>query len=186
MKAHLVSATLSLTFRYMNDYVKLARQAIQAYLQSGEILRPPKNLPSELQHEKAAVFVSLHKAGELRGCIGTLEPTTACLAEEIISNAISAATRDPRFEPIDLSELSQCEIKVDRLNTPQPASIDSLDPRQYGVIVSSDGRRGVLLPDLEGVDTVAEQISIAASKADIDLKKDQYTLQKFTVTRFSE
>ncbi|MFA5107402.1 MAG: AmmeMemoRadiSam system protein A [Patescibacteria group bacterium] len=170
----------------MNYYVSLARQAIRSFLQSGMILAVPDDTPEALRHDRAAVFVSLHKNGELRGCIGTLEPTTDCVAEEVIANAIAAATRDPRFEPMKLSELSQTDIKVDRLNTPEPATRGSLNPQKYGVIVQSRQQRGVLLPDIEGVNTVAEQVSIAASKAGIDVTKDKYSLQRFTITRFSE
>ena len=170
----------------MNFYVSLARHAIQSFLKSGAILESPKGAPMELRRERAAVFVSLHKYGVLRGCIGTLEPTTNCVAEEIIANAIAAATRDPRFKPMELSELSETDIKVDRLNTPEPTTRESLNPRKYGVIVQSHQRRGVLLPDIEGVNTVDEQVSIAASKAGIDVTKDKYTLQRFTVSRFSE
>lgn len=170
----------------MNYRVILARLAIETYLQSGIIIDIPPETPGQLRQESAAVFVSLHKNDELRGCIGTLEPATDCLAKEIISNAISAATRDPRFEPVSLTELDQINIKVDQLSKAEIATVDSLNPRIFGIIIQSHKRLGVLLPDLDGVDTVDQQLSIAAAKAGIDIQRDKFTLKRFTVTRFSE
>ena len=136
-------------------------------------------------HIMAGAFVSIKKFGELRGCIGTILPCRASLAEEICANAISAAAHDPRFPRVSADELDDLVYDVDVLSVPE--SIDSekdLDPRRYGVIVSAaDGRRGLLLPDLEGVDTISEQVGIAARKGGIDLGRDAYSLERFTVTR---
>ena len=140
-------------------------------------------LPAELLEHRAGAFVSIHKDRRLRGCIGTISPTRACLAEEIIHNAVSASTRDPRFPPIRPDELNRLEINVDVLG--EPEDIDSpseLDVKRYGVIVSSGFRRGLLLPDLEGVDTVEEQISIARQKAGIG-SREKVSLQRFEVVR---
>ncbi|HHZ17247.1 MAG TPA: AmmeMemoRadiSam system protein A [Clostridia bacterium] len=138
----------------------------------------------DLWTEKAGVFVSLKKFGELRGCIGTTEPTTSSIAEEIRQNAISAGTKDPRFTPVTPDELPFLEYSVDVLDSPIPVqSKAELDPKKYGVIVSQGWRRGLLLPDLEGVDTVEEQLAIACQKAGID-PHDTYAIAKFTVTRF--
>jgi AmmeMemoRadiSam system protein A len=132
---------------------------------------------------KAGTFVSIHKLGKLRGCIGTISPVTGCIAKEIIQNAISAASKDPRFDPIREDELKYLEINVDVLGEPEPiSSPDELDVRKYGVIVSCGMRRGLLLPDLEGVDTVEQQIEIAMQKGGIR-KSDPYTLQRFEVIR---
>jgi AmmeMemoRadiSam system protein A len=129
--------------------------------------------------------VSLKVDGALRGCIGTIAPTWPSLAEEICANAISAAARDPRFDPVRPDELGDLVYDVDVLGEPElVAGIDELDPRRYGVIVScADGRRGLLLPDLDGVDTVEEQVEIAARKGGIDLFGDAYRLERFEVVR---
>ena len=141
------------------------------------------NLPDELINSRKAAFVSIHKKGNLRGCIGTFLPVHSSLAEEIIENAILAATEDPRFYPIREEELSELEINVDVLSTPETIdSLDELDPKRYGVIVQKGFKRGLLLPDLEGVDTVEEQISIAKEKAGIG-EDEEVTLQRFEVVR---
>ena len=135
-------------------------------------------------HEKAGAFVSIHKQGRLRGCIGTIEPTRDCLAEEIIRNAISAAVHDYRFSPIRPEELKWLEINVDVLGEAEDIeSEEQLDVKRYGVIVSCGSRRGLLLPDLEGVDTVADQIDIAMRKGGIT-PDDNYRLQRFEVVRY--
>jgi AmmeMemoRadiSam system protein A len=163
--------------------VELAKQAIESYVKNGKKLAPPKDLPSELK-EKAGVFVSIHKGKDLRGCIGTFMPTTANIAEEIIENAIQSSTRDPRFPPIETKELSELEINVDVLTKPVPVTdIKELDAKKYGIIVTSKGRRGLLLPDLEGVDTVEQQISICRQKAWIR-DDEPVTLEKFEVRRY--
>jgi AmmeMemoRadiSam system protein A len=142
-----------------------------------------KNNVQNLWTERAGVFVSLKKFGELRGCIGTTAPTTSCLAEEIRQNAISAGTKDPRFEPVTADELPFLEYSVDVLGKPQPVQNKTeLDPKKFGVIVSKGLRRGLLLPDLEGVNTVEQQLDIACRKAGIN-PHDTYEISKFTVTR---
>ena len=164
-------------------YVTLARQTIEAYIPSGKIIPPPSGLPPEMYTEKRGVFVSIKKAGNLRGCIGTIEPVQSCIAEEIIRNAISASTRDPRFNPIVPVELPTLEISVDVLFPPEDIdSMDALDPKEYGVIVSKGYRRGLLLPNLEGIDSAHEQVDIALRKAGIG-PNERYSMQRFKVVR---
>lgn len=147
--------------------VALARAAIAAYVREGVELQPPEPLPPEFR-ERAAVFVSLHRFGELRGCIGTTAPTEPDLARQIIRYAICAATEDPRFPPLEASELDDLEVSVDVLTPPERvAGPQELDPKVYGLIVRRGGRSGLLLPDLEGIDTVEEQEAIARRKAGI-------------------
>ncbi len=164
-------------------YVKLARKTINEYIVEHRTIGAPKDLPEEMLKNKAGAFVSIHENGRLRGCIGTFLPTADCIAEEIIQNAISASTRDPRFDPIKASELPFLEINVDILSKPEDIdSPDMLDVKKYGVIVKSGSRRGLLLPDLDGVDTVEEQIEIARNKAGISAS-EPITLQRFEVVR---
>ena len=168
-----------------DPYVSRARASPKANVPDGKRSRQPKGLPAEMYDTRAGAFVSIKKFGELRGCIGTILPCRASLAEEICANAISAAAHDPRFPQVSADELDDLVYDVDVLSVPE--RIDSekdLDPRRYGVIVSTaDGRRGLLLPDLEGVDTISEQVGIAARKGGIDLGRDPYSLERFTVTR---
>lgn len=133
---------------------------------SGRSMELPTAIPPTMT-EKAGVFVSIKKHGQLRGCVGTFTPSTANVAHEIIANAEKSASRDPRFPPIVPSELADITISVDVLTQPEPCTAEELNPALYGVIVQSGYRRGLLLPDLEGVDTVDEQIAIAKSKAGI-------------------
>lgn len=165
-------------------YVELARQSLTSYIVDGTNLKMPEGLPDELMNRRAGAFVSLHKNGELRGCIGTIGPTTSCVAQEIINNAVSASTRDPRFPAVREDEIPELEINVDVLGDAEDIdSTDKLDVKRYGVIVSTpDGRRGLLLPDLEGVDTVEEQVSIAMYKGGIRHGENIY-LQRFEVVR---
>jgi MEMO1 family protein len=163
--------------------VQLARRTVERYVREHKTTAPPQVLTEEMQR-RAGVFVSLHRQGDLRGCIGTIEPVQDNVALEIISNAISAATRDPRFSPVRPDELADLEISVDVLTEPEPiAGIAELDPKVYGVIVSAGGRRGLLLPDLEGVDTAEEQVRIALRKAWID-PHEKYSLSRFRVIRY--
>jgi len=149
-------------------YVKLARETIENYIKKGKIITSPPDLPKEIINQRAGVFVSLKKFGDLRGCIGTFMPTQGNIAQEIIKNAISAAVDDPRFSPVNVSELEDLSISVDVLSAPEEVKDTSqLNPKKYGVIVSSDYKKGLLLPDLEGVDTVEYQINIAKRKAGI-------------------
>lgn len=163
--------------------VKLARETVETYIREGKIIRPKEPLPAEMK-EQAGVFVSLKKGKELRGCIGTFESTRANIAEEIIANAISSATRDPRFPPVNSTELAQLDYSVDVLTKPEPVeSIAQLDPQKYGVIVESGRKRGLLLPDLEGVDSVEQQIDICRHKAGI-LPHEPIKLYRFEVKRY--
>lgn len=161
--------------------VALAREAIETYVRSGRTIPPPE--PQGVLAERAGAFVSLHRGGGLRGCIGTIEPTCRTLAEEIVRNAIHAATADPRFESLSPDELDDLEISVDVLGAPEPAAREDLDPRRYGVIVSAGRRRGLLLPDLDGVDTVDEQVAIALRKAGI-APDEPYAIERFSVDRY--
>lgn len=166
-----------------DEYVRLAAQTIEVYVKEHRIIDTPKDISAELTGRQAGVFVSIHKHGYLRGCIGTIFPTKDNIAEEIIGNAISAATADPRFDSITEDELPWLDINVDILSEPEAiASKDDLDVRKYGVIVTSGYKRGLLLPDLDGVDTVDEQISIAKKKGGIG-DHEKYSMQRFEVIR---
>lgn len=167
----------------LHSVVKLAKSAVESYVRNGETLSPPEQLASEMMG-RAGVFVSIHTRGELKGCIGTFEPVQNSVAEEIIANAISSATKDPRFLPVQSAELDDLEYSVDILTSPEPVEDASqLDPRKYGIIVESGLRRGLLLPDLEGVDSVEEQIRICRLKAGI-ASDEPVNLYRFEVRRF--
>jgi AmmeMemoRadiSam system protein A len=163
--------------------VALARSTIEAYVRHHRMTLVP-DAPSVEMSRRAGTFVSLHRNGQLRGCIGTIAPMQASVAAEVISNAISAAVRDPRFLPVTPAELGNLEISVDVLEEPEPiSSIDQLDVKEYGVIVERGMRRGLLLPNLEGIDTPQEQVAIALSKAGIG-PDERYSMQRFRVTRY--
>lgn len=164
-------------------HVTLARESLEHYIKNGTYIPMPSYVTKEMQHEKRGVFVSLKIEGELRGCIGTTTPTTDSVAEEIIRNSVEAGEHDPRFFPVDEDELDDLEYSVDVLMPSEECTKDDLDPKVYGVIVKNGHRSGLLLPDLEGVDTVEEQISIALEKAGIDEQED-YALERFTVVRY--
>ncbi len=164
-----------------NPWVRLATEAVTAFASSGKKLPVPMPLPVELSG-KAGVFVSIKKSGLLRGCIGTFSPMHETIAQEIIANAIQAASQDPRFPPIAESELEDLSISVDVLSAPEPCTERQLDPAIYGIIVQSGWRRGLLLPDLEGVESVQDQIAIAKSKAGI-APDEPAALSRFTVER---
>lgn len=168
-----------------DEYVRLARASLEHYVRTRRRLELPDGLPAELTDERAGCFVSLKVDGQLRGCIGTIAPLRSSLAEEILENAISAGTQDPRFPAVDETELDELVYDVDVLGKPERIeSTDELDPVRYGVIVSTpDGRRGLLLPDLDGVDTVEEQVSIAARKGGIDPTRENVILERFEVVR---
>ncbi len=167
-----------------DPYVTLARASVEHFVRQHAPLPRPDDLPEEMLTQRAGVFVSLHEHGRLRGCIGTIGPVTPCIADEIIRNGISACSEDPRFDPVRPNELDQLEISVDVLGEPQDiASTDELDPQRYGVIVSNGGRRGLLLPMLDGVDTVAEQVEIAMRKGGIGPHEPGTTFQRFEVVR---
>lgn len=166
-------------------YVRLARSTIERFVRTGT---PPDSLPQDLPAQmldtRAGTFVSLHEHGRLRGCIGTIGPVTANVAQEIVHNAIAACSEDPRFEPVDTDELDMLEISVDVLGEPEDIdSASQLDPRRYGVIVTNGARRGLLLPMLDGVDTIEQQVAIAKRKAGIGEHEAGTTLQRFEVVR---
>lgn len=168
-----------------DPYVTLAKQSLFTYLQTGQHMLRPKSLPEDMCLKKAGVFVSIKKYGSLRGCIGTIQATTDCIADEIIRNAVEAGTADPRFSPVTLEELDKLSLSVDILGLPEHIDNRSLlDPKKYGVIVRYKGRSGLLLPRLEGVDSVEEQINIALAKAGIS-PNENYTLERFEVVRHS-
>ena len=166
----------------MSPIAKLAKETVETFVKEGKVPKPEELTPEMKQ--KAGVFVSIHKSGELRGCIGTFEPMKLNIAEEIMSNAISSATRDPRFPPIAPSELKDLDYSVDVLTKPEPIdSKDQLDPKKYGVIVEAGFRQGLLLPDLEGVDSVEYQIDICRQKAGI-MPDEPVKLYRFEVKRY--
>ena len=167
-----------------DPWVRLARLTLETYVRTGNRLaRLPADLPKELTSRTAGAFVSLHIRDQLRGCIGTTAPTTSSVAWEIVQNAVSAGTRDPRFPPVRAEELDALEYSVDVLGAAEDiASPAELDVKRYGVIVSCGARRGLLLPDLDGVDSVEEQIDIARRKGGI-APGEPYTLQRFEVVR---
>jgi AmmeMemoRadiSam system protein B/AmmeMemoRadiSam system protein A len=166
----------------MSALVKLAKKTIETYVKEGKAPQPEELTPE--MRGRTGVFVSIHKFGALRGCIGTIEPNEKNVAEEIIKNAISSATRDPRFPPIAPTELKDLDYSVDVLTTPEPIDRqDQLDPKKYGVIVEAGMRRGLLLPDLEGVDSVDYQIDICRQKADI-APDEPVKLYRFEVKRY--
>jgi AmmeMemoRadiSam system protein A len=168
--------------RRIHPVVELAKETVESYVREGKIPRLGELTPE--MKEQAGVFVSLHKHGQLRGCIGTFEPDKDNVAEEIMANAISSSTRDPRFPPVTASELDDLEYSVDILTKPEPVTdISQLDHKKYGVIVESGWKRGLLLPDLEGVDSVEEQIAICRLKAGI-LASEPVKLYRFQVKRF--
>ena len=167
-----------------DPYVQLARNSVEYYILHHRKMEMPEDLPEELLTKRAGAFVSIHEHGKLRGCIGTIAPVRDCVAREIIDNAVSASTRDPRFDPIRAHELKWLEISVDVLGEAEPIkSPAELDVKRYGVIVTKGMKRGLLLPDLDGVDTVEEQISIAKSKAGIADWDTNVELQRFEVVR---
>lgn len=168
-----------------DPYVRLAKETIEKYIKEGELPKT-EGLESELLDNKAGTFVSLKKNGNLRGCIGTIAPTTDSIAEEIIQNAVSASTKDPRFNPVTEDELDSLVCSVDVLSKPEQInSIDELDVNRYGVIVTNGFRRGLLLPDLEGVDNPTDQVLIAMQKAGIR-PGEPIMLERFEVVRHEE
>ena len=165
----------------MDPLTDLASRAIDAFVRSRRVLTAPEPIPQEMRRQ-AGVFVSIKKRGRLRGCIGTFVPAKETIAHEIIANAIKSASSDPRFPPIDETELASLAVSVDVLTEPELCTERQLDPSRYGIIVESGWRRGLLLPDLEGVETAADQIRIARSKAGIS-PGEPVTLSRFMVER---
>ncbi|MBR0444915.1 MAG: AmmeMemoRadiSam system protein A [Clostridia bacterium] len=166
-----------------DPFVRLARASVNAWVLRRERLSVPSGLPDEMLTSRAGAFVSLHLDGRLRGCIGTIAASRPNIAEEIIDNAVSACSRDPRFSPVTPGELNRLEISVDVLGKPEPIdSPDQLDVKRYGVIVSRGAKRGLLLPNLDGVDSVEDQIRIARQKGGIR-EGEPYRLERFEVVR---
>ncbi len=169
----------------LNPAVALAKQAVETFIKEQKIMKAPAELMPEMKR-KAGVFVSLHKGRELRGCIGTFSPARPNIAEEIIINAIHSATQDPRFSAVTAQELADLNYSVDILSEPEQVADESkLDPKKYGVIVEAGRARGLLLPDLEGVDTAKKQIEICRTKAGIDADEPA-TLYRFEVKRHKQ
>jgi hypothetical protein len=167
----------------MHPLVELARKSAETYVREGKTITMPSSLPSEMSG-KAGVFVSIKKGGELRGCIGTFMPSFDSIGTETIMNAISAATKDPRFQPVREEELEDLTYSVDILSAPEKVKgVSELDPEKYGIIVISGQRRGLLLPDLEGVDTAEEQLRITRLKAGIP-PHDEVEILRFEVKRY--
>jgi len=171
----------------MSIYSKLARQTIKHYFKNQKVLPLPSWLPQKLLKIKRAAFVSLHLNGRLRGCIGTIEPVQENLAREIIINALSAAFRDPRFPPLTPEELAGSDISVDILSKLKKIEdLNSHDPKKYGLVVKTeDGRSGLLLPNLPGIETAQEQLKVTCQKAGIR-PGEKKGLYRFTTKRYRE
>lgn len=172
----------------MTIHVTLARLAIESYLHKNRelsiaVAKTTLDIPADLFNQKAGVFVTLHLADHLRGCIGTIEPQTDSVVEEIIRNAVLSATKDPRFAPLEIIELDDISISVDVLGDSEKTTLADLDPTRYGVIVEHEWQRGLLLPNLDGIDTKEEQVAIALQKAGIR-PSDPYDLYRFEVVRY--
>ena len=164
--------------------MRLARAAVNSWVERRKRPELPEDLPAEMLSGRAGVFVSLHKDGMLRGCIGTIQAVKRNIAEEIVENGISAATKDPRFSPVRPEELEALEISVDVLGKPEKIrSKEELDVKRYGVIVTKGFRRGLLLPNLDGVDTVEQQLSIALRKAGLSEREKDFEMERFEVVR---
>ena len=167
----------------MHKLVELAKKSVEEYVRNKRVLPPPDALTPEMA-EKAGVFVCLKKHGELRGCIGTFTPCQENVAVEVIRNAVSASTQDPRFEAVSKDELDELDYSVDVLAPPEEVrDIAGLDPKEFGVILRSGLKRGLLLPDLEGVDSVEDQLRIVRMKAGI-LPDEPVDIYRFRVRRY--
>jgi len=188
----------------MNSLVSLAKVVVENYIKKGEIISLPKDFPQKFLNSQAGVFVTISKIQgqkqNLRGCIGTYLPTRKNIAEETIYNAIAAATKDYRFEPIQKEELPYLCYTIYILNKPELIKdFKKLDPKKYGIIVKTTpivssgqtdihfvSKSGLLLPNLEGIDTIEKQIYLACQKAGIDLEKEKFLIYRFTVIRQKE
>lgn len=184
----------------MNSYLELTKQAVESYIKEGKIISPPPDLPEEFLTQKAGAFVTIMKDGSLRGCIGTYLPTKNNVAEEIIHNAIAVATEDYRFGPIQKEELPQLSYIVYVLSEPElvielnPVEwaspkirrilFNRVNPKKFGIIVKSGQKSGLLLPDLENINTAEKQISIACQKGGIDPVKEKIIIYKFTAEKY--
>lgn len=170
----------------MCPFVSLAQKAIEEYLRFGRVIEPVEELPPEMQ-KRAGVFVTLKKYGRLRGCIGTFLPSKENIYREIVKNAIASATEDKRFHPVQADELREVTYSVDILSEPEKVSdISSLDPKIYGVMVVKGDKRGLILPDIEGVSTFQEQLKIAETKAGIKPGDKNIEIFRFTVNRYRQ
>lgn len=163
--------------------VKLARITLEKHLRGEKDTYVPDDVPAEFVNHQAGVFVSLKKDGQLRGCIGSIYPHETNIIQEVITSAINAGTRDPRFYPVRSEELDDLSISVDVLTEPEEVNgPEALDPQKYGVIIRSGNRSGVLLPNLEGIDTVEEQLAVVRQKAGIGLS-EPVQMYRFEVAR---
>ena len=168
----------------VDPHIALARLSVETYVRTGRPAALPDDVPAELLDRRAGVFVSLHEHGDLRGCIGTISATTASVAEEILRNGICSCSEDPRFPPVREDELDYLDYSVDVLGDAEPiGSPDELDPHRYGVIVTKGWKRGLLLPNLDGVNTVEDQLFIAKQKAGLSPYDDDVQLERFEVVR---
>ena len=186
----------------MNPLVFLAKQSVENFVEEGKVIELPKDLSEEFLKRKAGTFVTIEKNGDLRGCIGTYLPTRENIAEEIIHNAVAAATEDYRFGPIQEKEFSFLSYTVYILSEPELVNdLKELEPKKYGIIIKTMpitrpngadvvfnghfvAKTGLLLPDLEGVDTIEKQISIACQKGGIDPEKEKILIYRFTVEKY--
>jgi len=170
----------------MNPYIKLAKDTVESYIKTGKIPPPPPRLPKKILNSRAGVFVSIYKGEELRGCIGTYLPTEPNIAEEIISNAVAAATRDYRFLPITEDDLPELSYSIYVLEEPrQIKNLDELDPKKYGILIKSEtGKTGLLLPDLDGIDTMEKQLAAVCHKCGVRLSEEKVTVCKFGAKKF--
>ncbi len=172
----------------MNYCLFLARLAVETFVKTGEVIDSPADCPPALLSKKSGVFVTLKKNNRLRGCIGTYLPTMNNLAKEIIRSAVRAATADPRFPRLQTRELPSLHYTVSLLSSPQPVkTLEELNPKEYGIIVQdSSGKTGLLLPNVEEVETVLQQIAIACQKAGINPSAENISLWKFKTQQYSE
>jgi len=170
----------------MTGHVQLAKNAIGEYVRSGKTIKVPTDADPQMLNEKAGVFVTIHEGGKLRGCIGTFAPTKKNIAQEIVANSISAATSDPRFFPIEERELPELEIEISVLGEPKLLTDPKKhDPQRTGIIAAAnDGRRGLLLPGLEGIDTLEKQVQISCEKGGINSLEEPFDLYCFKTKVF--
>ena len=170
------------------ELASLARRAVETFVLKHKVFEPVRDAASPLLSQRSACFVCIKTEGRgLRGCVGTIEPEHDSLAEEVVSNAIKAATRDPRFRPVCADELSLLRYSVDVLSGLEPAALEDLDPSVFGVVVTDDSgeRRGLLLPNIDGISTASQQVGIAARKAGIG-PREPVKLYRFRTRRFHE
>ncbi|MCD6500734.1 AmmeMemoRadiSam system protein A [bacterium] len=174
----------------MNPFIELAKKAVENYIKKGEIIDVPDNLPREILEKKSGTFVTIKKSGQLRGCIGTYLPTRENIAEEIIRNAIAAATQDYRFDAVQKEELPYLSYTVYILDKPeQIKDISELDPKKYGILIKTldfPPKSALLLPDLEGLDTVEKQLFAACQKAGINPEKEKIVIYKFSAKKYGK